>query len=295
MPMSAAPALVQQFASANGFTVDDTGCFTSGGSPLQATGSTPVGGIIYEPSQVTRTFTTANTGAVVDTCNGTTATETGWFPSKTGTASMRLVQPGASSGTCTMALTDGVSSQTLAVDKGLVSVTVQGICAPQCLVMNLAWAQSYTGIGVYPGSSVDFQYYYKSSDGVNWTQVADVGQTTEIKCVPIIVGSEPDWKCTPPLSRWMVTVGSQTLVGIGPEPTTGPALALEQQLGSITPQYAGAVECDSSSAGVGQNPTWMGIIWLTPSNTGGGPAPPGTNGVDLGDAAGSCAFPVIVP
>jgi prepilin-type N-terminal cleavage/methylation domain-containing protein len=298
MPMSAAPALVQQFASANGFTVDDTGCFMSGGSPLQATGSSPVGGIIYEPSQVSRTFNNAGN----DTCNGTTATETGWLPAnRTGVSVMRLVQPGATSGTCTMALTDGVSSQTLAADKGLVSVTVQGICAPQCLVMSLGWSQTYTGIGVYPGSSVDFQYYYKSSDGVNWTQVAAIGETTEVKCTPIIVGSEPDWHCLPPLSRWMVTVGSQTLVGIGPEPTTGPALALEQQLGSITPQYAGAVECDSSSAGVGQNPTWMGVIWTTPSTgTGGGPAPPGTNGVDLGgynlgDAAGSCAFPVIVP
>ncbi len=82
----------------------------------------PVGGVVYEPDQSTKTFIVQ---ANWDTCNGTSATETGWLPTipQGVSAAVRTVKPGSSAGSCTMALTDGTTS-TLAIDHGLIDISV---------------------------------------------------------------------------------------------------------------------------------------------------------------------------
>ncbi|HEY5340101.1 MAG TPA: hypothetical protein VIK27_03670, partial [Candidatus Aquilonibacter sp.] len=120
-PLSSLPSFVQTFANANGIYTDATGCFTNASyAPIAATNNT-VGMIAYEPNQVTKTYVI---NGAQNTCNGTNASEGGWFPGSSGSAAVLLLQPGATAGTCQVAVTDGPT--TPSIDHGLTSVSVFG-------------------------------------------------------------------------------------------------------------------------------------------------------------------------
>lgn len=127
-PLTNAPASVQSWATANGIYTDSTGCFLngpagSGGVPISATTGN-VGVIAYEPSGVSKAYVIQS---AQNTCNGGTASEVGWLPlSAQGVQAMLKIQAGTSAGSCTVAVTDGVTTA-LSVDHGLTGVTaIQG-------------------------------------------------------------------------------------------------------------------------------------------------------------------------
>jgi hypothetical protein len=111
------PNAIAAWANAAGVFVDNAGCFTdAGGTPVSGTDVV----IAYEPSSQSVTF---NIQPGLNTCSGRVAGEGAWDPSETGMTAALPVVPGATAGSCQVAMTDGLTT-TPTIDHGLAEVNV---------------------------------------------------------------------------------------------------------------------------------------------------------------------------
>ncbi len=104
--------------------VDSTGCIDEYSVTTNSWQPVPkFGGVVYEPSDTTKSFNVRNNSCVSNAFSGP------WQPaSQTGVAALLDVVGGSTGGSCTIDLTDGSSTSTPAPDAGQVTVGVVGAC-----------------------------------------------------------------------------------------------------------------------------------------------------------------------